>query len=433
MLAASATFFLVSLDTLIVNVALPTIAAQLGGSMASQQWVIDGYTLAFASLLLIAGSLTDRLGARKLFAAGTALFALASILCTIASSMGALVAGRVLLGAAAAAVLPASMTIIREAFDDEAQRSRALGVWMAGGSVAAAAGPLLGGLLTPIHWSLIFAVNVPVCALVLLATTHVAPSPRRPATFDALGQLLATVGLAAFVGGLIEAGELGFSSPLAPALLLGALACLIAFVRSQARAEHPMMPLPLFGSQGMRVALLTGFAFILSWFGTVFLCSTYLQQGLGLSPLAAGLAFVPAVSSFIGNLASGRLAARFGARLPMAAGLSFEVAGLVLAAALAPDLTLALTAALVTLIGFGGSMAMPSTSGLVLASVDARQSGVASALFNTFRQVGASVGIALFGLFVAVSPSMGSALRLSFAIAAALVACAVVATLRLRR
>ncbi len=431
-LAASATFFLVSLDTLIVNVALPTIAAELGGTLSDQQWVIDGYTLAFAALLLASGSLADRLGAKRLFVSGTALFALASLACALAPTMGALVAGRVLLGVAAAAVLPASMTIIREAYPDEARRARALGVWMAGGAVAAAAGPLLGGLLTPIHWSLIFSVNAPVCVLVLAACAQVAPSPQRSATFDAPGQLLATLGLTALVGGVIEAGERGISSPLVLGLLIGGALCLVAFVASQARVAHPMMPLALFGSKGMRVALFTGFAFILSWFGTVFLCSTYLQQGLGLSPMAAGLAFVPsAAGSFVGNIASGRIAARHGSGLPMAAGLGCEALGLLLLAALAPTLSATSVALLVAVVGLGGSLAMPATSSLVLASADARLSGVASALFNTFRQVGASIGIALFGLFVTAAPTLGGALRLSFAVAAALVVAAAVMAARL--
>lgn len=433
-LASSAIFFLISLDTLIVNVALPTIMVELGGDITTQQWIIDGYTLAFASLLLLMGNFCDRLGARRMFAVGTAAFGASSVFCMFATSAGMLVAGRALLGVSAAAVLPASMAVIREAYVDDDERARALGIWMSGGSVAAAAGPLLGGLLTPINWSLIFAVNVPVCVAALFLVRFIAPSPRRAVPVDLVGQVLATLGIVALVGSIIEGGARGYGDPLVLAMLVVGVLALTAFVRSQAQSSHPMMPLSLFGPRGMRIALFVGFAFILSWFGTVFLCSTYLQQGLGLSPFAAGLAFVPSsVASFVGNLASGKLTARFGARVAVVLGFSVEIVGIVGLAVLSPSLTMASAAALLAVVGLGGSATMPAISSVVLASAPAEQSGIASALFNTFRQVGASVGVAAFGAVVAISSSMSGALTVCFGVTAVLLAMALLGGMGLER
>lgn len=427
-------FFLVSLDTLILNVALPTIASELGGGMAEQQWVVDGYTLAFAVLLLLSGNLADRFGARRLFAVGTALFALASAACSLAPTMQALVAGRVALGAAAAAIMPSSMTLISEAFPGEAQRARALGVWMAGGAVAAAAGPLLGGVLTPIHWSLVFTVNVPVCVGVLAALPLVAASPRREAPFDWAGQALALVGLSCLVGGLIEGGDVGFGEPLPLALTACGAAALAAFAVSQGKVRAPMLPLSLFRSAGMRTALLAGFAFIMSWFGLAFLMSLYLQQVRGLDPLAAGLVFVPsAATAFAGNLASGRLTARFGACVPIAAGALVEAAGLVCLALFSSQLGAGALAAIVAVIGLGGSAMMPAASSLVLASAPDGQAGAASAAFNTFRQVGASIGIAAFGALASGLPRFEDAILVSFSAVTVLLALLIASAVRLAR
>lgn len=190
--ATSLAFFLTGMDTMIVNVALPTITADLGGDMALQQWMIDGYTLLFASLLL-AGSLSDKFGAKRMFFFGAALFGAASLLSTFAWTMLVLIVGRCLMGVAAALILPASMALINEANPDPRRRAFALGLWGAGSASASAFGPLFGGLLTPIHWSLIFAVNVSFCLIVLALAPKVAPSPTRAISFDWLSQALALI------------------------------------------------------------------------------------------------------------------------------------------------------------------------------------------------------------------------------------------------
>jgi DHA2 family methylenomycin A resistance protein-like MFS transporter len=433
LLLASAGFFLITLDILIVNVALTQIGRELGGGIVGQQWVVDGYTLLFASLLLFAGNLADRIGAKRAFGVGVTLFGLTSIGCALAPTIGTLIAARAAQGAAAAVMLPASMALIREAFPDPGRRARALGVWAVGGAVAAALGPLLGGVLTTFDWRWVFGVNIPVCAAMVLLLGTVATSPTRSAPFDWAGQILGVLALAGVTFGLIEGGADGFGSPLVISTLVVAVASLIGFVVVEGRVADPMMPLELFSATGMRIAVAIGFAFMVGWYGTVFVGSLFLQQQLGLPPLLAGLAFLPsALFSVVGNLVSGPVTNRFGARVPIVAGLSSMVVGLVGLVLAAPLGSPLLTALLIIPVGAGGSLAMPPTAGLVLASVEPERAGTASAVFNTFRQVGGAVAIAVFGALIADRSQFTVGLQTSLTIAAALMLATALISLRVR-
>lgn len=244
------------------------------------------------------------------------------------------------------------MALIREAYPDSRRRAQALGIW--------AVGPLLGGLLTTWDWRLTFAINLPVCALMLVLLRQVAASPRRPCPFDWAGQILALTTLGGLIFGLIHGGAVGFGDPAVIIVLILAAAGLAAFLTVEARVRHPMMPLTLFNSAGLRIALAVGFAFMAGWFGTVFFVSLFLQQHLGLTPLHAGLVFLPAaVFSVTGNVMSGRLRNRYGPRAPAVAGQLSMVVGLVALLLTAPLGSPAITAVLLILIGPGGSVAMP--------------------------------------------------------------------------
>jgi DHA2 family methylenomycin A resistance protein-like MFS transporter len=267
-------FFLITLDISIVNVALPNITRELGGGTTGQQWTIDGYTLLFAALLLFAGNLADRIGAKNALGLGIVTFTLASAACAAAPSIGVLIASRCLQGAGAAVLLPASMALIREAFPDARRRARALGVWAVGGAVAALVGQPLGGLLTTADWRLVFTINLPVGIGMVLFLLTVAASPTRPARFDWPGQILAIVALAGLVYGLIEGGHAGYTSPRVIVTLVAAAVAIVAFVIVQARADHPMMPLTLFRSNRFRIALSVGIAFMIGNYGNVFTTST---------------------------------------------------------------------------------------------------------------------------------------------------------------
>lgn len=426
-------FFLITLDITIVNVSLTSIRRELGGDTSGQQWIIDAYTLTFASLLLFAGNLSDRIGAKRALAWGIALFLLSSLACAGAPTLGILIAARVFQGAGAAVMLPASMALIREAFPDPVRRTHALGFWAVGGAIAGAVGPSVGGLLTTLDWRLVFGINLPACIAMLVLVARVTKSPVRPTPFDWAGQAASLTALTALMYGLITGGSQGFGpGPLF--VLTIAAAGIAAFLLIQARVKHPMMPLSLFAPAGMRISLTAGFAFMVGNFGSVFTVSLFLQQHLGLPPLLAGLVFLPSSAfSITGNILSGRLANRFGPRVPAVLGLTSMATGLTALLLTAPLGSPPLVAALLILNGLGGSTAMPPITSVVLASVPAERAGTASAVFNTFRQVGGAVAIAVFGSLLASPAGFISGMQVSFTIAASALVLAAVACLFIPR
>ncbi|WP_432521470.1 MFS transporter [Kineococcus sp. SYSU DK006] len=429
---ASLGFFLITLDISIVNVALTAIRDELGGGTAGQQWVIDGYTLLFAALLLFAGNLSDRVGARRALLWGVVAFTATSAACAAAPTAAALVAARCAQGAAAAIVLPASMALVREAFPDARRRARALGVWAVGGAVSAVLGQPLGGLLTTVDWRWIFTINVPVGAGMLALLVLVAPSPVRPARFDWAGQVLAVLALSTLVFGLIEGGHAGFTEPAVLASLVLAVVALAAFVLVQARGRHPMLPLELFAARGVRLALPVGFAFMVGNYGHVFVVSLHLQQHLGMSPLHAGTVFVPAaLLAVAGNLASGPVTNRFGARVPVVAGQLSMVAGLLALVPATASGSPWWTALALVPVAVGGSVAMPAVTGVVLEGVPQHRAGTASAVFNTFRQIGGAVAVAVFGALIAVPGGFPAGVRSSLVVSAALLLLTAVNSLRI--
>jgi len=286
-------FFVVAMDAQIVNVALPAVRDDLGGGLSGLQWVVTGYTLMFSALQLFAGTFSDRVGARRAYGLGMILFTVASAACAFSPSLPALIAGRVLQGIGAAMITPTSLALIREAYNDPARRARAIVYWGLGGSVAAAAGPVLGGLLTQVDWRLIFFVNLPVGAAALLVLSRVNPSARRPMPFDWPGQISAVLALASLTYGIIEGAELGYGSPGVLTLFGVAAASVAAFVAAQARGTHPMVPLELFRSRMVSTALIIAVVTMAGFYGVVFVQSLYFQQQRGASALETGLLFLP--------------------------------------------------------------------------------------------------------------------------------------------
>ena len=327
--AALLGFFAIMLDAQVVNVALPSIRNDLGGGITGLQWVLDGYTLMFAALLLSAGSLADHFGARRAFGTGMAVFIAASAACGLAPNLAFLVAARLVQGAGAAIMLPSSLALIREAYPDPVRRGRAIAAWTVTGAVAASSGPVAGGALNLISWRAIFFINLPVGAAALVLLTRWQRSPRHEVPFDWTGQIAAVAAMGALTFGVIEAGADGFAAPKVLAALAVAVAALAVFLAAQARGKHPMVPPELLRSRVMVISSGTGFAFTAAYFGTIFLYSLYLQQQRGLSSLATGLVFLPAsVASGFVSPVSARLAERFGPRLPIVGGMLLMSAGL---------------------------------------------------------------------------------------------------------
>ena len=265
--AAVLGFFVITLDAVVVNVALPAIREELGGGITGLQWIVDGYTLMFAALLLSAGALSDRVGAGRAFGAGLVGFVVASVACGLAPSLAALVAARFVQGAAAAVMMPSSMALIGQAYPDPVRGARAVAVWAVGGSVASCSGPVLGGLLTLVSWRWIFLINVPVGAVALVLLAQTQRSPQRLVPFDGVGQITAVLAIGGLTYGAIEAGAAGIAAPRVVAAFVVAVVALAAFFGAQARGAHPMVPLDLFRSRTVTVAVVVGFAFVVGYSG----------------------------------------------------------------------------------------------------------------------------------------------------------------------
>jgi MFS transporter, DHA2 family, methylenomycin A resistance protein len=417
--AAVLGFFVVTLDAVVVNVALPSIRGDLGGGVTGLQWVVDGYVLMFAALLLSAGALSDRVGARRAFAGGLSLFVAASAACGLAPSLGALVAARFVQGAAAAVLMPSSMALIHQTYADAAKRARAVAVWAMGGAVASSSGPVLGGFLSLVSWRLIFGINIPVGAVALALLAWTARSPHRKVPFDWAGQVTAVLAMGGLTYGAIEAGAVGLTAPRVLTAFVVAVVALAAFLAAQARGAHPMVPPELFRSTNVSVAVAVGFAFIVGYYGLPFVMSLYLQQLRGLSPLATGLAFLPmmlvgaALTPF-----SARLAERLGARLLIGGGLVLMTAGLMLLAVVGSTTPVWVLAVLMVLVGLAGPLVSPPVTAVLLNSVPGQRAGTASGVFNTSRQVGGALAVAVFGALLAHPGTFLQGLRTSLLLAA---------------
>lgn len=430
LVAALLGFFTVTLDAVVVNVTLPTIRDDLGGGVAGLQWVVDGYTLMFAALLLSAGSLSDRLGAKRAFGAGLGVFVLASVACGLAPTLAVLVVTRFVEGSAAAAMMPASMALIRQAYPDAKARGRAVGIWAMGGAVASSSGPVLGGVLNLIDWRLIFLINVPVGAVAMVLLARTRPSTARPAPFDLIGQVTGVLGMSALTFAAIEAGARGFSDPAVLIAAVLAVAALAAFVRAQQVVTHPMTPLGLFRSRTVVITVVSGFAFMVGYYGLPFVISLFLQQHRGLSALATGVVFLPmmliglALTPF-----SARIGERLGRKTLIVAGLALMTAGLVAVGLLPADASLWLLAVLMVLVGLGGPTVSPPATAVLLDAVDHDQAGVASGVFNTSRQIGGALAIAAFGGLLTNPDTFVAGVRTSLLIGAAVLAATTVLAL----
>lgn len=422
-------FFVVALDAQIVNVALPAIRNDLGGGLSGLQWVVTGYTLMFSALLLFAGTLSDRAGARRAYVLGMIVFVVASAACALSPSLPVLVGARILQGIGAAMITPASLALIREAYHDAAARGRAIVYWGLGGSVAAAAGPVLGGVLTQIDWRLIFFVNLPVGAAALVILSRVAPSPRRQAPFDWTGQISAVAALASLTYAIIEGASAGYGSPAILLMFAVCAASVAAFVLAQARGRHPMIPLDLFRSRAVSTALIVAVVTMAAFYGIVFLQSLYFQQERGSSALETGLLFLPMTALVaLLNPWVARLMTRYGHVAMIAAGQLLMAAGLAGLCLLPADAPVLLVAALMVPVGVGGSFTVPPIIAQVIDNVPAERAGTASGVVNTARQVGGSLGVAIFGAVLASGDFItgmrislgGTAVVLVFLVAASL-------------
>jgi MFS transporter, DHA2 family, methylenomycin A resistance protein len=426
--ATSLGFVLVQLDVSVLNVALARIGTAVGVGVTGLQWVVDAYAITFASLLLAAGALGDRVGARRAYIGGFALFVLASLACGLAPAAIVLIAARAVQGIGAALLVPCSLALLTHACGDDVRaRGRAISLWTAAASVALSAGPVLGGVLVDtLGWRSIFLLNAPigVCGI-WLTWRVVAETPASGGGFDPAGQTLALLALLGLTSGVIEGGRLGFASPLVLSGLGLGLLCGIGFVAVEARGREPMLPLGFFRNRTFSAATLVGLFINLALYGVIFVLGLYLQQVRGYSPMLAGLAFLPfPIALGIANVAAGPIGNRFGLSLPMALGLLVGGVGYWLLRHLDSMTPYPSMLPGLVLIPLGVGLAVPLMTTALLSTVPQSRSGIASGVLNTVRQAGGAIGVALFGALMAGRGIPG--VQSAFVISAGLLACAAV-------
>ena len=395
------------LDGTVVNVALPAIGEDLDAGTSSLQWILNGYLLTLASLILLGGSLGDRYGRRRIFAFGVAWFTVASLLCAIAPDANTLIAARLLQGIGGALLTPGSLAMIESTFKP-ADRARAIGAWSGLGGVATAIGPLLGGwLVEAVSWRLIFLINVPIGIFVfVMANRHVPETkdPDAPERLDVPGALLAALGLAGTTYALIQAPDDGAS----PAVLTGAIAgvlALVAFVRTEMRSPNPMMPLSIFESKQFTAANLVTFAVYAALSGVFFLLVSFLQISVGYSPIAAGAATLPVtLLMLLFSARSGALAQRIGARIPLTVGPVIIAAGMLLMTRISPgDSYVSSVLPAVVVFGIGLTFVVAPVTATVLAAADDRHSGMASGINNAVSRVAGLLAVAILPVVAGIT------------------------------
>ncbi|HEX4009155.1 MAG TPA: MFS transporter [Solirubrobacteraceae bacterium] len=409
LVATSLGLAVVQLDVSVVNVAIKPIGASLGGGVSALQWVVNAYTLVFAALILSAGALGDRIGAKRVFVAGFCVFTTASVACGLAPALGVLIAARAVQGAGAAVLVPCSLTLLSHTFPDAQERIRAVGLWAAGASAALSAGPLVGGCLTAAFgWRAIFFINLPIgLAGVALTLRWAAETTRRgDRAVDLPGQAASIAALTVLAAATIEGGSRGFA---APPVLVGfalALAAAVAFVVIESRRAQPMLPLRLFRNPTVSAVALIGLIVNVAFYGLIFVLSLFLQRAQHLSVLDTGLAFAPMTAAImLANLLAKRLAAATGPRATIAAGAALMAAG---AAALlgagggaGPDTPYVALLGPFVALGFGLGLIVAVMTAAMLGAVDRSRSGVAAGVLNSARQTGSLIGVALYGALIA--------------------------------
>jgi EmrB/QacA subfamily drug resistance transporter len=396
----SVSLLVISLDNTILNVALPTIERDLDASAGALQWIVDSYTLVFAGLLLTMGSLGDRFGRRRALVGGLFVFGAGSLLSALAPSADALIASRALMGLGGALIMPSTLSILTNVFPAE-ERPKAIGIWAAVAGLGIAIGPVTGGwLIEQFDWSAVFLVNLPIVVLALAAAPSLVPESRDPkqSRLDPLGAVLSTAGLGVLTWSIIEAAERGWTD----AVVLGgfgvAAAALAGFVAWELRTASPMLDVRLFRVRRFTGASVSIALVFFSLFGAIYFLTTYLQSVMDYGALDAGLRVTPvALGLVLGGPLSAKLAGRLGTRNVVAGGLLVVATALLMLSGADADSGYGLIAASLVLLGFGmGSTMAPATES-IMSSLPLAHAGVGSAMNDTVRMVGGTLGVAILG------------------------------------
>jgi DHA2 family methylenomycin A resistance protein-like MFS transporter len=404
LVAGTIAFSLVITGTTVVSVALPAIGADFGSSVGALQWVSNAYTLLFGSLLLGMGAQADRRGARRIMLAGLAVFVAGAALAGLAPALGWLLAGQVLLGTGAAAMMPASLALISHAHPGHDERAHAIGIFASASAVAIGIGPVLGGvLIDAFGWRAVFALDIPVALAVgVLVARRLGETPLRPGhASDVPGTLLGIVALGSLTLGFIESGERGWTAPLTLTALAAAGVAGTAFIAVERRAASPMLPPALLAPLRFRTAVGAGVAVNFSVYGILFVLTLYLQAIRGYSPLETGLVFLFQIASAaLTGLPASRWTGRRGPRAPTVLGCATSALGCIVLAGVGDGSSIALVVVGVALIGAGGGAAIPALTTAIVSDARREEVGTATAAFTAGRQIGAVLGVAVLGAMI---------------------------------
>jgi EmrB/QacA subfamily drug resistance transporter len=396
------------LEATVVNVALPAIGEDLGADVAGLQWIINGYLLTLAALILLGGSLGDRYGRRRIFNIGVIWFAVASVLCAVAPNAEILIAARVIQGIGGALLTPGSLAIIEATFYPE-DRGRAIGAWSALGGIAAAIGPLLGGwLIEAVSWRAIFFINLPIAAFVVWGAERHVPETRDPTIsgrLDFPGSALASIALAGLTFTVIQAPVDGFDSPMVLTALIVGLVSAVAFVFVERRSPEPMLPLSIFDSRQFSSANVVTFVVYAAMGGVFFFLVVFLQVSLGYSPIAAGAASLPITALMLAfSPRAGALAQRIGPRLPLTLGPIGIAIGMVMMTTIDPgDSYVGSILPAIIVFGIGLTLVVAPITATVLAAADERHAGVASGVNNAVARTAGLAAVAALPLIVGLT------------------------------
>ncbi|MCX4734667.1 MFS transporter [Streptomyces sp. NBC_01363] len=397
--ALCATMFMAMLDNVIVNNALPRIGQQLHAGVSGLQWVVEGYSLVYAALLLTGGTLGDRYGRKRIFLTGLALFTAGSAAAALSGSIGLLIAARMLQGLGAALLTPGSLSILRHVFTDEKERARAVGLWSGVSALGLAIGPVLGGpMVDAFGWASVFWINVPIGAAGLLLAAWVLPEfAGRARRVDLPGQLLSVLGFGALVYALIEGPARGWTDTRVLTLAAAAVA-LLAFVAVELRTTDPMLDLHFFRDPVLSGAAVSGFMISFGMFGASFFLPLLMQDVMGWTPSNAGLAGLPMTAMIvIAAPLSGTLTARCGSRIPLVTGLTLCAAALGGLSLYGEHARYLEYLWVLLAMGLGMGMTFTPVSVMVMKRVPLAQAGMASATLNMLREIGGVVGVAALG------------------------------------
>ena len=395
---------IVGMDVTIVNVALPSIQCDLHATLAGLQWIVDAYTLVVASLLMLAGSMSDRFGRRRVFQIGLLVFTAGSLLCSLAHSMERLIAYRAIQGLGASMLNPVALSIIANAFPNPKNRARAVGVWGAVAGVSLAVGPLIGGaLVQAVGWRSIFWINLPIGIIAIVLAARFVPESKAPKArrVDPIGQFLVFTGFASLTFAVIEGPRRGWGSSLIIALFLIAAVALVAFLLYEPRRVEPLLDLRFFRSVPFSSATLLAVCAFASFAGFLFLNALYLQQIRGISAFHTGLCTLPlALMMVVCAPLSGRLVGSYGTQPSLLIAGSSLIASTLMLTTLSTGTSLVLLLSAYALFGVGLGMVNPAITTNAVAGMPLSQAGVAAAVASTSRQVGAALGVAVAGTVV---------------------------------